>query len=771
MNVLEVKNNLVKIAYKAEDNLSLAGFVTIEDLNNPYVAQVMSIKADSIQNSAIVKLLFTFSEDGILNNYNGTIPSVDAKVSALSAKELIEIIPVKSPLKLGSVAQQDDLLIVDKSILEKNLLICSNNLMNTSTLLNTIIPQLKDKSVIIDSEGVIKSDNKIVFGKDFKLPLNFDTIDFIYENDLEDIDAINKAIIQDVFIEVQNYVRTLPDKFIPFETFINVIDAQYRQSQIPELILLKNKLLKYKELNVFAQNLKEIFDMNVKLEDVGQAVIDISDVPANIQKEVFRYIYSVFNGNPEKIYVFAKINSDNITKKLLKTFINTDNNTFTTIICPHEFKYIEEMKEISQNIILFAPSTLTHNFASYNTYLNKLNADECIVYGGHTQNIPFIVSVSDKNEFISDETDLDTTDEVNIINEADDLLDNNSDLDELTDYVDEKSDIIEDEAEIVEDEPEPVDDVSDIIVDETEIVEDDSEIVEDEPELVENEDEIIEDAVELNVDEPEVIDEDAEIINVESEEIDDGVKSDDELYSDAEEYSIESETIFEEPVQSNEISEFNESTINEFIDNVKNDDITFENTEYTENVDLPDEVVDNADDVTNEEEPVFEVLDNSEQVDEVVESADVEVLDDANTDETTLEEQIAKDVDKAFYEKLPSNDEDYQTDTLTEDDLNLIDDLATDEITLAGDSEYDNDVTMEEDEETPPIVPIYPADDIEEKEGLYFEPGDRVSTAKYGEGVVEKMIKYGNKMLCSIDFPNIGRRLLDPAMTEITRVI
>lgn len=32
------------------------------------------------------------------------------------------------------------------------------------------------------------------------------------------------------------------------------------------------------------------------------------------------------------------------------------------------------------------------------------------------------------------------------------------------------------------------------------------------------------------------------------------------------------------------------------------------------------------------------------------------------------------------------------------------------------------------------------------------------------------MIKYGNKMLCSIEFPNIGRRLLDPAMTEIKKL-
>ena len=73
-------------------------------------------------------------------------------------------------------------------------------------------------------------------------------------------------------------------------------------------------------------------------------------------------------------------------------------------------------------------------------------------------------------------------------------------------------------------------------------------------------------------------------------------------------------------------------------------------------------------------------------------------------------------------------------------------------------------------EDQPPIVPIYNAEDIETQEAQNFEAGDKVSSPKYGEGVVEKMIKYGNKMLCSIEFPTIGRRLLDPAMTEIRKL-
>ena len=64
MKVLEVKNNLVKIEYSPEDNLLLSGFVIIEDSQSPYVAQILSLKADRGINYAIVKLLFTFNGEG-----------------------------------------------------------------------------------------------------------------------------------------------------------------------------------------------------------------------------------------------------------------------------------------------------------------------------------------------------------------------------------------------------------------------------------------------------------------------------------------------------------------------------------------------------------------------------------------------------------------------------------------------------------------------------------------------------------------------------------
>ena len=745
MNVMEIKNNLVKVAFSAEDNLALGGFIIIEDENSPYVAQVMNLKSDTATNYAIVKLLFTFNEDGILKNYDGTIPSRKANVSKLPSSELLDIIPVEDAIVLGSLAQQGINLKVDKTILENNLLVCSNNQSNTATLINNITSQISEKSVIIDTDGLFDSERTVVLGKDFKLPLNYETINYIYENDLEDVDAISKAVIQDIFLELQNYIQTLPERYLPFDTFIDVIDAQYRQSEIPQLILLKNKLLKYKEMNIFGQDLKDILNLSIAIENAKDICIDLSDVEDNLQKEVIRYVYKILNGINEQIYCFVKVSNSNISKKLLKKYITRD-NVFTTIIAPHEFKYIEEVKEVSQNVIFFAPLTLQHDFASYNSFLAKLNSDEFVVCGAHTQNIPFITELAP----VEDEK------ETPIVPMPEAVT--------TTVEPEEKQEEQEVEPKIDQElkpEPEPEAEVTRQPEEDVQAEEISTSQEENFPEIKypdieetsENESFETLDALDTeNAFEPQI-------------EEDNNNDNDDEVED------IE-ETIIDEPISEDLI-------IEEPVSEISDDTEEFSSEENNFNKIQP------AGNILDDSDTVFEPLDSTKQDDEddfsTIESADEIEIPEITEEPRELTndemvEQVAKDVDKALYEKLPSDDdiegfeEDAQPD-LTEDDLNLIDDLTADEDIQLADSGEMQDFNIEENEELPPVVPIYPTeDDLDEDDGMNFEPGEKVYTAKHGEGVVEKMIKYGNKMLCSIDFPNIGRRLLDPSMTEIKRI-
>lgn len=765
MQVLEIKNNLVKIAYDVNDNLALSSFVIIEDTNTPYVAQVVNVKADKLTNFAIVKLLFTFNEEGILKNYNGTIPSLKSTVSILPSKELLDIIPIENNLTMGELAQQNVTLNVDKTILDNNLLVCSDNVENTNILLKNITKQIDEKIVIFDTDGLFDAENKITFGKDFKLPLNYDTINFIYENELDDVDATSRAVIQDIFIEVQEYTKNLPEGYLPFETFINVVDQQYKETQIPQLVLLKNKLIKYRDLNAFAETLKDVLSLSIAIDKSKVTIIDISEMAPVLQKEIMSYTYGVMKGINETIYSFVKVDNANSSKRLLKTFLSRD-GIYTTIICRHEYKYLPELKSAAQNLILFTPQTLQHDFAAYNTFLNKLNTDEFIIYGAHTQNIPLIVEL--------DELELDTQND-------DDETESEKDIEEIS-----SSNVVPMPAPVqntapqenVTESPEP-------------------EIQEEEtfkaPE-VEYPDLGFDNETPSSNETPTVDFPETETLNVTEEQPEENFTQI-ELPETFEEPEIE-EVQQEEPeedIQENFDNEISQEPIEEEVFMPETDIPQVEiNEDLSEQAIIEDSNIsetpaDYTSQATEEQAPIYNILDDNEidyqdaepevlplepEIDYSVEDIDIEenYQEPQPYDENeAMIEQAAKDVDKLIYEKLPNEDvtlddlSDLQSDELTEDDLNLIGDLASDNgITPEPELEYN--------EEQPPVVPIYNAEDIEPQEQQSLEPGDRVSSPKYGEGVVEKMIKYGNKMLCSIEFPNIGRRLLDPAMTEIKKL-
>lgn len=765
MQVLEIKNNLVKIAYDVNDNLALSSFVIIEDTNTPYVAQVVNVKADKLTNFAIVKLLFTFNEEGILKNYNGTIPSLKSTVSILPSKELLDIIPIENNLIMGELAQQNVTLNVDKTILDNNLLVCSDNVENTNILLMNITKQIDEKIVIFDTDGLFDAENKITFGKDFKLPLNYDTINFIYENELDDVDATSRAVIQDIFIEVQEYTKNLPEGYLPFETFINVVDQQYKETQIPQLVLLKNKLIKYRDLNAFAETLKDVLSLSIAIDKSKVTIIDISEMAPVLQKEIMSYTYGVMKGINETIYSFVKVDNANSSKRLLKTFLSRD-GIYTTIICRHEYKYLPELKSAAQNLILFTPQTLQHDFAAYNTFLNKLNTDEFIIYGAHTQNIPLIVEL--------DELELDTQND-------NDETESEKDIEEIP-----SSNVVPMPAPVQNTAPQ-----------ENVTVTPEPEIQEEEtfkaPE-VEYPDLGFDNETPSSNETPTVDFPETETLNVTEEQPEENFTQI-ELPETFEEPEIE-EVQQEEPeedIQENFDNEISQEPIEEEVFMPETDIPQVEiNEDLSEQAIIEDSNISETpaeytSQATEEQTPIYNILDDNEidyqdaepevlplepEIDYSVEDIDIEenYQEPQPYDENeAMIEQAAKDVDKLIYEKLPNEDvtlddlSDLQSDELTEDDLNLIGDLASDNgITPEPELEYN--------EEQPPVVPIYNAEDIEPQEQQSLEPGDRVSSPKYGEGVVEKMIKYGNKMLCSIEFPNIGRRLLDPAMTEIKKL-
>lgn len=758
MKVLEVKNNLVKIEYTPQDNLLLSGFVIIEDSQSPYVAQVLSLKADNGINYAIVKLLFTFNDEGIVKNYDGTIPSLDADVSRLGSDELLDILPVNTPLEVGTIAHQGINLKVDMSIFEKNLLICADNTEDSNILLENFVYQLTEnncKTIVFDTDGYF-SGEKLTFGVDFKLPLNYETINYIYDHDLGNVDPASKAIIQEIFLEVQEYSKTVLDKFIPFDTFMGVVEQQYRISGIPELILLKNKLLKYKEMNVFAQSPKEIHNLKSAIRANLSNTIDISTVDDNLQGEIIKYVYDTIDEMDLFVYSFVQVNNGNADKKLIRHFF-AKNKIYTSVVASHNFKYLFELKERASNLILFAPQVMQHDFSAYNTFLNKLNPDEFIIYGKATQNIPLIVELAS----MFDEPEPEQT-PLNSVNAEQNSVEENHES--SNDDFSEESNSYSYETLIKDTTPQPEEPEK-----------------EPEPEALAATEQSVETPaqpetsdVEENQAADDEIDEEIEVDEGDYEYEEDDESSEDVVSEDAPEENSAAET---EEIPSNEQSETSEET---------EDSETQEEEEPSDDseIDTEEDEIDEESEVEDvDTETISNIIDKEIEAeiytdpygDNVIEGEFEEIDDNPPALESSIEESGAELPDVTQNVELPELEEnspvnegellpagetvpftstegiESSEEELTEDDLNFIQGVNS---------------PVEEGG-----LPVYPAEDLTGGSDVpVFEAGDHVSHPKYGEGIVEKMIRYGNKSLCSISFVNVGRRLLDPAISEITKL-
>lgn len=680
MKLLEIKNNLVKLSYGENENPILGKFIVLATSEKSYVAQLVNLKSDNVNNFAIAKLLFTFTPDGVVDNYDGSIPSMASQLSFLDSAELLDLLPVETAIKIGQLAQQNESLSLDISVFEHNFTVFAERETDKTTFISNCIRQLfqmKEKSVIVDLNNNFADYSRIEFAKDFKLPLNSEMIDFIFEYELAEVDPSTKAVIQDVFYAVQQYIKTLDFEFLPIDNFVDVVANQYKETQMPELALLKNKLLKYRDSNVFANTKEEVLAFNQKLEEKNCSIVNLTDVNEALQKEVLVFVHKALESIKKYVYFFCPLTDGNSDKKLLKRFIN-NSHVFTTIIVSNSYKYVKELKSCAENVVIFAPEDAQHEFAAYNTFLNKLNLGECIVFGKLTQGIPFIVEMSD--------LDLDLT----------------------------KDDVLGDKYQFV-----PVQENVEMMA--TEDVE-----------LSKTLDNTL---IPTQLPEVEAVPETSQI-DVEDTPVD---------------VSVEEQEVEEIPHE--ELPEEDVSPVDEEVLSPEGDVL----------VEYPDVPQDDFEDITTTPSNIVEPVGN--------------LLGDdlAEGDLEASEFPPQEDDDLGFDDVVDLSGEDSgeELPDLTEDDLDFIEDNGTvaNEDVISEPMQGESYVEDPYIEEQTPVVPVYPAQDTPiADDDFQFAQGDAVNHPRYGRGVIEKIIKYGNKTLCSISFENVGRRLLDPSISEFTKL-
>ena len=818
MKILEVRDGFVK--FEADNSVYLSSFIQIDGIEKRYIAQVTQLKRSGENSIAYAKILFLY--DGSLQPYDKTLPSKESEIKEFTFDILNNSINAKTPVIAGETLGKGVSIIIDASSFDKKMLASIDDKQENNIIARNLVKQFNnlDKNVlIIDTLGVIDA-KKITAGVDFKLPLDTASLAFMYQDCLNDATADSKSMIIEIFKDLSDYSQTVP--FVPFGALKSIVDDMVDKSHVFKLLVLKNKLAKFDKLGYFAANKQEVDKIDSILNSKC-AIIDLSKLDTAFQNRYLAFLYEKLQQKPNTQVLLELSNV--ISKKNLKNILSSENIP-TTFITHSRFKYLNDIKNLFDNFIISPSFTNNEIFSIYSSFLKAMPKQTYLITGEAVNYIPLVSTLKVINEVIPSQPETFEEEEIPVsepeevqeelpIEEPEEeeiVQEDDSELEEISE---------EDEPEIIEEPQITNEEILANIEEKSEAViteaakdltppenmfgeEEEEEIAEPAEESLELEEDQ-EEQLTINAEYETILEEQEEqepqeeydeipitesfdTVQENIEEIEDYIPETDE--NDFEELSINEEFEQQEPLVEQEAEEE--------IEMPEGFDLDIDSTQMLDAEEETEELTVNDNDVD-----VLPIAENNYELEDIVElnpdeadENDIVIDMEEDTEDElpeNIDEQIVKDVDKVFTTRkdddISDSDLDF-IDELNNDDGNLLEEVSESDAVLEELSESDeNDGILEEPQEqlelkddsddeiletrssSTPIVPVYDAD-IPQEDLVMSDPiqqGDTVTHAKYGSGVVEKMIKYGNKTLFSINFDNIGRRLLDPTLTEIKK--
>lgn len=850
MRILEVRDGFVK--FEADETICLSSFIQIDGIEKSYIAQVIQLKRSGGNSIGYAKILFLY--DGSLLNYDKTLPSKEAEIKEFTFEILGNSIKANSPIIIGKTQSSDLNITIDSSAFDKKMLMSIDDKISNNLIVRNLVKQFNnlDKNVvIIDTLGIIDA-KKLVAGVDFKLPLNTESLAFMYQDCLNDATADSKSLIIEIFKDLSEYSKTVP--FVPFEALKSIVDDMVDKSHVFKLLVLKNKLTKFDRLGYFAKNKKEVDSLKHYLNSKC-TIIDLSKLDSAFMNRYLSFIYEAMSDDTQVLLELA----NTVSKKNIKDILTND--IATTFVTHSRFKYLNDIKNVFDNFVVTPSIANNEIFNIYSTFLKTMPKNTYLIAGEATNYIPLVSPIKQINDTIeiakTEETDDNLEQELeNIVEDDIAPIETSSEIDELeqSEKIEEaEEEVFEEEAEnrisdeeilanIEEKSNDVISKATENLVAPTAVnMFDDSEdennavqeIVEEIPEVVEEDDatqletsafsEVDLELQNNKVEEIPLAESFSTEVHQSEELIEDYVPTED--FETVEEISLDDE-LEDETSEINELQEENFEEVAFKAEDLEEKELDSVQDNETE-IELDDDINLDLEEQPEFEEPEEKLLPTQEEneisVMQLNNDSDNIGLEELNADafeeitelnpddmddndiivdleeekelDESADEQIVKDVDKVFTTR--------KDDDISDSDLDFIDELNSDEdgvleeiqddsvLEELADSEEEDGILEEiqdaqpiietkEDEEqeiletrnaSTPIVPVYEAD-IPQEDLVMSDPiqqGDTVTHAKYGTGVVEKMIKYGNKTLFSINFDNIGRRLLDPTLTEIKK--
>lgn len=380
MKIIEARDGFIKV--ETEQKPAVSSFLKVYGENKSYIAQVIQVKNNGKNYVAYAKFLFVYDMD--FSVYDKTLPDTSANVEIFPFENLAGIFNQKNPVIVG-VNGDNVNITVDRNSLNRFLVsVDSSNIVNN--FVNNISKQLGlcSKVLVIDTLGTLTGDKKVA-GVDFKLPINTESLEFIYEDCLNDATSESKALIKDIFRDLAEYSKSVP--FVPFSALKTIVDDMVDNSHIFKLLVLKNKLAKFEKLGYFASTSAEADNFDKILND-NTEIVDLSKLDTLFLNRYLGILLSkIGNVQGDKQLILQASNS--ISKLNLKNIVtNTD---LPVIYVTHsKFKYLGDIKSFFKNFIVENTFANKEHFKLYTPFINALEADDYLLVGEGTNFIPLL---------------------------------------------------------------------------------------------------------------------------------------------------------------------------------------------------------------------------------------------------------------------------------------------------------------------------------------------------------------------------------------------
>ena len=765
MQVANTFNNSIRILFNPRvEDFRLFDFLIVKSDDNRYVAQIVEIyddKFDASQNVAKIKLFYRITQNNEVMPYDNFTPNKECEISKVKQEEIETFINQdKETFILGTNVKNSCGFNIQYDFFNKNAVILADKIENANSITFNLAKKLSQKKnvIIIDTTGVLEYEGakKILAGKNFKMPLDYSTIDHVFNRCLYDASLEFQAIGGEIINEIKKFAKKQEQGFIPFNLLTRVLIQQHKATPYPELKLLLVRLKKYQMDEIFARTKNEKEALAKTIEKNPITIIDLSSLDFYWQKTYLDYIVSDID---KEIYLITRINDESFDAELINKIYNKKKNIKFVPNVSYNYKKLPSVMQHCRNYILMPSLVQRADFLDANFALSNLISDGCIVFGENTDNFLYLIrdyelEIQEKRKnyrkialtMVEQDTQQNLGEKGDYFKNKENVSDSERLIQELSDFEAQRQENLKEQEEIQEDNKETFEEIEDPNINHEKIEETTQE------DLIFNEEEKEEIAPQVEI----------------KNEAQDNFQ---EITSQTEEDNS-FEDILEETNKVETIEEINEeeTSLSEDLQEINLEEDT--NTQELQ----PSEFQDIEIEKTTEEETQTQenTQDSSDELPILDDESDFEQEHDMDLSDDELDFfQMAQDSENENEEELSQDSDDIDLNAIADDSL----DESFEEIINTKNQQ--NAQTIEVDEKTTinaeilnadtkkENLPIFKDEDNEPQSNVAYNIGNVIMHKKYGRGTIVKTIKYEERQLLQVEFEQAGKKLLDPKVADI----